>query len=128
LGCKTFELVLTDLDGHEIDPEALTRRFYSATKRAGLPTIRLHSMRHTWASWALSEGESVHVVAGFLGHSDPGFTLRTYAPFMPNQARTTADRLSSKLQALLENEIGANIGANISQLQVSAELPSSESQ
>ncbi len=128
LGCKPFELVLTDLDGHEIDPEALTRRFYSATKRAGLPTIRLHSMRHTWASWALSEGESVHVVAGFLGHSDPGFTLRTYAPFMPNQARTTADRLSSKLQALLENEIGANLGANISQLQVSAELPSSESQ
>lgn len=128
LGCKPFELVLTDLDGKEIDPEALTRRFYSATKRAGLPTIRLHSMRHTWASWALSEGESVHVVAGFLGHSDPGFTLRTYAPFMPNQARTTADRLSSKLQALLESEIGANVGANISQLEVATELPSSKTQ
>ena len=76
---------------------------------------------------ALSEGESIHVVAGFLGHSDPGFTLRTYAPFMPNQARDTADRLSSKLSALLEGRIGANLGANISQLVVAEELSSSES-
>ena len=127
LGSWPSDLVLTDLDGQAIDPEALTRRFYSATKRAGLPQIRLHSMRHTWASWALSEGESIHVVAGFLGHSDPGFTLRTYAPFMPNQARDTADRLSSKLSALLEGRIGANLGANISQLVVAEELPSSES-
>ncbi len=69
-----------------------------------------------------------HVVAGFPGHSDPGITLRTYAPFMPNQERTTADRLSSKLQALLESENGANVGANISQLEVATELPSSKSQ
>ena len=126
LGSWPSDLVLTDLDGQPVDPETLTRRFYSSTKRAGLPQIRLHSMRHTWASWALSEGESIHVVAGFLGHSDPGFTLRTYAPFMPNQARDTADRLSSKLAALLEGQVGANLGANISQLVVAEELPSSE--
>ena len=127
LGSWPSDLVLTDLDGAPIDPETLTRRFYASTKRAGLPQIRLHSMRHTWASWALSEGESIHVVAGFLGHSDPGFTLRTYAPFMPNQARETANRLSSKLSAMLDEEIGANLGANISQLVVATELPSSKS-
>lgn len=127
LGSWPSDLVLTDLDGAPIDPETLTRRFYAGTKRAGLPQIRLHSMRHTWASWALSEGESIHVVAGFLGHSDPGFTLRTYAPFMPNQARETANRLSSKLAAMLDSEIGANLGANISQLVVATELPSSKS-
>jgi hypothetical protein len=43
--------------------------------------------------------------------------------FMPNQARDTADRLSSKLSALLEGRIGANI----SQLVVAEELSSSES-
>jgi hypothetical protein len=87
-------------------------------------------MRHTWASWAswaLSEGESIHVVAGFLGHSVPGFTLLIYAPFMPNQARETANRISSKLAAMLESEIGANLGANTSQLVVATELPSSQS-
>ena len=46
---------------------------------------------------------------------------------MPNQARDTADRLSSKLSALLEGRIGANLGANISQLVVAEELPSAES-
>ncbi len=120
--------MLTDPDGKEIDPEALTGRFYSATKRAGLPTIRLHSIRHTWALWGLSEGETVHVVAGFIGRSDPGFAFRTYASFIPNQARTIADRLSSKMQALLECEIGANVGANISKLEVATELPSLKTQ
>ncbi len=48
-------------------------------------------------------------------------------PFMPNQTRETADRLSSKLSALLEGRIDANLGANISQLVVAEELSSSES-
>ena len=108
LGGKPSEHVLTDLDGQRIDPESLTRRFYAASKRAGVPQIRLHSLRHTWAAWALQEGVSVHVVAGRLGHSDAGFTLRTYAPFMPHQDRETADRLGGKLSQLLEGALSGN--------------------
>jgi integrase len=121
VGGASFRVVAHRFRRPRDRPEALTRHFYSAKRRASLPTIRLHqcfinasSMLHTWASWVLSERESIHGVAGFLGHSDPGFTLRTYAPFMPNQARETAIRLSSKLAAMLESEIGANLGANIS--------------
>ena len=55
-----------------------------------------------------------------------GLTLSTYVPIMPNQARESAIRLSSKLAALLEGEVGANLGANISQLVVAEELPSSD--
>jgi integrase len=101
IGGWNSDYVLTDLDGQLIDPESLTRRFHAASKRAGVPHIRLHSLRHTWAAWALQEGVSVHVVAGRLGHSDAGFTLRTYAPFMPHQDRETADKLGGKLAQFL---------------------------
>lgn len=105
IGAWNSDYVLTDLDGRLIDPESLTRRFHAASKRAGVPQIRLHSLRHTWAAWALQEGVSVHVVAGRLGHSDAGFTLRTYAPFMPHQDRETADKLGSKLAQFLAGEL-----------------------
>lgn len=101
LGGWRSEYVVTDLDGNPMVPESLTRRFYAAARRAGLRQIRLHSLRHTWASFALQEGTSVHVVAGRLGHADPGFTLRTYAPFMPSQDREAVEALTGKLTALL---------------------------
>ncbi|MCX5529022.1 site-specific integrase [Streptomyces sp. NBC_00006] len=42
-----------------------------------------HVLRHTFASVVLSEGEDIGKLADWLGHSDPGFTLRTYVHFMP---------------------------------------------
>lgn len=111
LGGKCSEYVVTDHNGKPISPESLTRKFYAATKRARLPQIRLHSLRHTWASFALQEGTSIHVVAGRLGHSDPGFTLRTYAPFMPNQDREAIEALTGKLTALLGDSFNAMRGA-----------------
>lgn len=111
LGGRVPEYVVTDHSGLPISPETLTRKFYAATKRARLPQIRLHSLRHTWASFALQEGVSVHVVAGRLGHSDPGFTLRTYAPFMPSQDREAIESLTGKLTALLGDSFEAMRGA-----------------
>ncbi|MFD7054912.1 hypothetical protein ACFWBS_49560 [Streptomyces mirabilis] len=42
-----------------------------------------HSLRHFYASEQLEAGESVVSLARWLGHSDPGFTLRGYAHFLP---------------------------------------------
>lgn len=42
-----------------------------------------HALRHTFASFVLSEGETITQLAAWLGHSDPAFTLRTYVHFMP---------------------------------------------
>lgn len=42
-----------------------------------------HALRHFCASEVLEAGESVVSPARWLGHSDPGFTLRKYSPFLP---------------------------------------------
>ncbi|GAA2279526.1 hypothetical protein GCM10010145_46350 [Streptomyces ruber] len=49
----------------------------------------MHALRHFYASVLLDAGESVKAVSQYLGHSDPGLTLREYAHLMPaSQART----------------------------------------
>ena len=45
---------------------------------AGLPHIRFHDLRHTFATLALQNGVDVKTVSSMLGHYDAGFTLRTY--------------------------------------------------
>lgn len=120
LGGIASDFVVSDLEGRPLKPESVTRKFLWAAKRAGLKKIRLHSLRHTWASLALQAGTSPHVVAGRLGHSDAGFTLRTYAPFMPNQDRETVELVAGKLSALLGDTFdtmrGVMRGAKVEQI------------
>ncbi|MFD9224545.1 tyrosine-type recombinase/integrase [Streptomyces sp. NPDC060064] len=44
----------------------------------------MHALRHYYASVLLDAGENIKALAEYLGHSDPGFTLRTYTHLMPN--------------------------------------------
>jgi integrase len=46
-----------------------------------------HALRHFYASVLLDAGESIKAVAEYLGHSDPGFTLRTYTHLLPSSAQ-----------------------------------------
>lgn len=60
-------------------------------KRAGLPTVRFHDLRHFTASALIRYGESVKTVAAILGHADETETLRTYSHLWPDaDARTRA--------------------------------------
>lgn len=54
----------------------------------------MHALRHYYASALLEGGVSIRAVADYLGHADPGFTLRTYAHLMPeaeDRARVAVD-------------------------------------
>lgn len=55
----------------------------------------MHALRHWYASALLDGGESIKLVSEYLGHTDEGFTLRTYTHLMPNsgeRARRTIER------------------------------------
>jgi integrase len=59
----------------------------------------MHALRHYYASVLLDAGENVRALAEYLGHSDPGFTLRTYTHLLPNssdRARTAIDTVFGK--------------------------------
>lgn len=65
-----------------------------ACEAAGVPGLRFHDRRHTFASTLLSRGVSVKAVADWLGHASPVVTLSTHAHLMPadeDVARTVLD-------------------------------------
>lgn len=49
----------------------------------------MHALRHLYASVLLDAGESVKALSDYLGHSDPGFTLRVYTHLMPTSHERT---------------------------------------
>ncbi|MCO1618779.1 tyrosine-type recombinase/integrase [Micromonospora sp. CPM1] len=57
-----------------------------AVRAAGITPTRatgMHALRHFYASSLLDAGESIKALASYLGHADPGFTLRFYTHLMP---------------------------------------------
>lgn len=63
---------------------------------AGLGSLRLHDLRHTYASIALRGGESVVVIGRLLGHRDPDTTLR-YTHFGDEMMRDAVERVAGSL-------------------------------
>jgi integrase len=49
----------------------------------------MHALRHFYASVLLDAGECIKAVAEYLGHSDPGFALRTYTHLLPSSEQRT---------------------------------------
>jgi integrase len=77
-----------------------------ALEAAGLPQTRENGMqvlRHTYASVLLGDGVSPNAVAEYLGHGDPGFTLRVYGHLLPS----APDRARSAIDAAMSAEAGA---------------------
>ena len=86
----------------------LTRAYYThnawkpALLSAGVERSRengMHALIHHYASVLLETGVSIRAVSEYLGHNDPGFTLRTYAHLMPE----SEDRARAVIDAALGN-------------------------
>ena len=56
--------------------QSLKKSFHNARVRAGLPHIRIHDLRHTYASWLIQNGVGIYQVQRLLGHSRIESTLR----------------------------------------------------
>jgi integrase len=78
-GWTDTDLVFCHVDGTMLHPERFTRTFSDAVRRLGLPQIRLHDLRHGWATLALQRGIHPKVVQERLGHANIGTTLNTYS-------------------------------------------------
>lgn len=55
----------------------------------------MHAMRHFYASVLLDAGENIKALADYLGHSDPGLTLRVYAHLMPSSQERTRTAIAA---------------------------------
>ena len=93
------ELVFTTEFGAPVEGTALTRRFQALLQRARLPRLRFHDLRHTCAVWLLMEGQTVHEVAAYLGHSSPALVLSTYGKHIVHSRRPEAARSMERIFA-----------------------------
>ena len=72
----------------------------------------MHALRHACASIWLEHGVSIKAVSEYLGHADPGFTLRVYTHVMP----TSGDKARKAMDAAVEqgrrpDDAASNAGA-----------------
>ena len=61
-----------------MSPDSVLHMLQRVLKRAGLPRIRFHDLRHTFATHALTSGVDAKTLSGILGHTNASFTLDTY--------------------------------------------------
>jgi len=70
--------VFTDELGEPLSLSALSNAFRYCAKKAGLPSTRMHDLRHTAATFILSAGGNPVAATKILGHSEEATTLKLY--------------------------------------------------
>jgi integrase len=95
-GIDTAGWIFTDGSGEPLHPHAISQAFERIARRAGLPVIRLHDLRHTHGTLLIKAGVPVKVVSERLGHATPAFTIDTYQHVLPGM-QADAARLFEKL-------------------------------
>ena len=96
-------LFATD-SGRPINPSNLRQRsFLPLLKKANLPQIRFHDLRHTCATLLLSQGTHPKFVQELLGHATIAITLDTYSHVLPSMGDQTAKAMENALFSVGKN-------------------------
>jgi integrase len=95
---QDYGLVFATGKGTPLDAQNIVNRhFKPLLKRAGLPSIRWHDPRHTYATLLLARGTHPTYVQKSLGHASVQLTLDRYSHWMPSMGRNTADGIDEAL-------------------------------
>ena len=89
--CNNDNLVFTTRYGKPIDPKSLRDSFYRIIKKARLPRIRFHDLRHTHATLLLQQGIHPKIVSERLGHTSISMTLDIYSHVIPSIQKEAAE-------------------------------------
>jgi len=91
------DLVFCTEAGEPLNPDRVTHDFRTKSKRAKMKAIRLHDLRHTYATLALKAGVHPKVVSERLGHASVGITLDLYSHVTPAIGRDAADVVAGRI-------------------------------
>ena len=99
-----------DLKGKFVLPSNSRNKYFTGIQKpwqrirlmANLPDLRLHDLRHSYASAAVAGGESLYLVGSILGHRQASTTQR-YAHLSLGPVREVADRTAARIASILEH-------------------------
>ena len=92
--CVDSGRVFTRENGEALHPETVTRRFGRLVAAAGLRPVRLHDLRHGFASLALAAGVPLAVISKRLGHSSIAITSDTYSHLLEGMGKEAAEQMA----------------------------------
>lgn len=87
--------------GQPVDPDAITHAFQRARQAAGIDGVRLHDLRHSFATLQMASGTHARVVSDALGHARVSFTLDTYSHPDEEMAQPIASTMEDALGAAI---------------------------
>ena len=88
-----------------MNPSAAYRQLKKILAQTGLPDIRFHDLRHTFATHALCSGVDAKTLAGILGHTKASFTLDTYTHTTGDMQQRAAEIVGGFLTDYLGEEM-----------------------
>jgi integrase len=91
------DMVFANHFGGPMQARRVIEDFHNALRKADLPRIRFHDLRHSCATLLLVQGVSPRVVMDVLGHSEIAMTMNTYSHVVPELRREAAERMESLL-------------------------------
>jgi len=98
------DYVFTREDGAPWHPDRVRVLFQQAITAHKAPRIRMHDLRHTWATLALRAGVHPKVVQERLGHANIRMTMDTYSHCLPDMQESAAELVASVVAAALDRE------------------------
>lgn len=94
---KSKYIFPSSVTGEIRDTSAVTRRLHRIQDRAGVPRIRFHDLRHSFATLSLEQGMDIKTVSHMLGHTDAGFTMNTYMHVTDSMQENVANTMGNLL-------------------------------
>ena len=92
---QSTQLLFVWANGRPLHPDTITALFHKHSAAAGLPRIRLHDVRHSYATAALKAGVPPKVISERLGHANAAFTLQTYTHVIPGMDEDAASTVAA---------------------------------
>ena len=93
-------LVFTDPFGKHVCTPTLYFHFKDVVAKIGLPELRFHDLRHSYATLALQNGIDVKTVSNNMGHSTTAFTMDQYAHVTETMMRDSAEKMQRFIESL----------------------------
>ena len=95
-----WNLVFTNELGSHLCAPTVYNHFKRIVKEIGLPEVRFHDMRHTFAVLSLQNGDDIKTVQANVGHATAAFTLDVYGHVSQKMQKDSADRMQHYFDGL----------------------------
>ena len=86
-------------DGRPVDPDRISRDFAKIVKKAGLPHLTFHGLRHGHATMLLRSNANLKVVSERLGHASIATTADIYSHVLPSIQDAVAQQIDKEMES-----------------------------